>query len=80
MSCTHYEGGLTICQPNSWKVFHRKSAGVKWCFKCRRHLPHDWIIEGEGGYSYYEPTGRYDCSGCHQEHVLFPGRVWDWQL
>lgn len=58
----------------------RKPAGVKWCFKCRKHLPHDWIVLVTVEPSYYEPTARYDCPQCHEENVLFPGRVWKWQL
>jgi hypothetical protein len=62
------------------KEIRREPVGTKWCFKCRKHLPHDWIVLDTFEPSYYEPTRRFDCSGCHQEHVLFPGRVWEWQL
>jgi hypothetical protein len=78
MACEHY-GNLTICRPNSWKVFSRKPAGVKWCFSCRRHLPHDWIVHGEDGITYYDPIARYDCTQCHQDHTLGFGMVREWE-
>jgi hypothetical protein len=63
------------------KEVRREPDRVRWCFKCRKHLPHDWIVlDTIEPFSYYDPIGRFDCSGCHQEHVLFPGRVWEWQL
>lgn len=78
MTCVQ-GNGFSLCYTPMQEV-RRESVGVKWCFKCRKHLPHDWIVTATVEPSYYEPTGRYDCSGCHQEHILFPGRVWEWQL
>lgn len=74
MTCTTV-GNLTICH-TPMKEIRRTKDRVRWCFKCRKHLPHDWIVLDTVEPSYYEPIGRFDCSGCHQEHVLFPGRVW----
>lgn len=68
---------VTICRPSSWKVFSRESTGDRWCFGCRTRLPHDWIVEGEDGLSYYDPTARYDCSGCHRDRTAFPGQEVD---
>lgn len=72
MSCIHSDN-LTICRPSSWKAFSRQPVGDKWCFGCRKRLPHDWIVEGEDGESYYAPNARYDCTQCHRDRTLFPG-------
>lgn len=76
MNCTGIETGA-LCGPPMREI-RREPVGVKWCFKCRKHLPHDWIGLATVELSYYEPTFRYDCSGCHQEHVLFPGLMRNW--
>lgn len=65
-------GNLTVCRPSSWKVFSRTAVGDKWCFGCRERLPHDWVVEGEDGISYYDPVGRFDCSRCHRDRTTFP--------
>lgn len=78
MACTPIGGGY-VCS-NPMKEVVREPAGVKWCFKCRKHLPHDWIVLDTVEPSYYDPFCRFDCSGCHEEHVLFPGRVWRSEL
>lgn len=78
MSCIPIGNGY-VCGPRMREVT-REPAGIKWCFKCRKHLPHDWIVLDSEQPSYYDPIGRYDCPQCHQEHVLFPGRVWEHEL
>jgi hypothetical protein len=54
-------------------VFKREPVGEKWCFRCRARLPHDWIVEGEDGETYYDPSARFDCSRCHRDYTSFPG-------
>lgn len=78
MTC-HQMGGTIICTSTMREV-KREPAGIKWCFKCRKHLPHDWIVLATVEPSYYEPNCRYDCPQCHEEHVLFPGWVWEHEL
>jgi hypothetical protein len=56
----------------------RESAGIKWCFVCRKHLPHDFVCKDYSEPNYYGPWGRYDCSGCHQDHTLGFGMVREW--
>ncbi len=74
MSC-HRIDTAVVCASTVHEV-SRRSAGIKWCFKCRQHLPHDWIVLDSIEPSYYDPISRYDCPQCHEEHVLFPGYVW----
>jgi hypothetical protein len=66
--------------PGPTHEYRRESIGVKWCFKCRKHLPHDFVVIGDPPdvESYYDPTPSYRCSGCNQDHTLFPGweRTW----
>jgi hypothetical protein len=80
VTCYRSPAGLfTLCTAGPTYVASREPVGIKWCFNCRKHLPHDWVVIDYTGQSYYDPYGRYDCSGCHEEHVLFPGRVWEWE-
>lgn len=53
----------------------RKSAGVKFCFKCRKHLVHDLVVMGDEEPSYYEPVASCRCSRCGEDHTRFPGTV-----
>jgi hypothetical protein len=70
---------VAVCGDGPHKELKRESVGVKWCFKDRAHLPHDFVIFGSVEPSYYGPWGRYDCSRCHQDHTVgFGGcREWD---
>lgn len=79
MTChTSCDGTLTICMPGRTREVSRKPAGVKWCFACRKHLPHDFIVIDEIEPSYYDPWCRYDCPKCHQDNTLGFGMVREW--
>ena len=54
------------------------SRSTRWCFKCRKHLPHEIVVHGDPPevMSYYEPVINIECPQCREEHVLFPGREW----
>jgi hypothetical protein len=54
------------------------SRPTRWCFKCRKHLPHEIVVIGDPPevMSYYEPIAKIECPRCRGEHVLFPGREW----
>jgi hypothetical protein len=62
-------GGKTVIEVS------RESVGVKWCFVCRRHLPHDYVIKDYTEPNYYGPWGAYECPQCHQDHTLGFGMV-----
>jgi hypothetical protein len=47
-----------------------------WCFKCRRRLLHTRMGFYPSGLSYYDPNFWWECPRCHEENVLFPGKVW----
>ena len=68
---------VTICGPSDWAEFSRESVGVKWCFGCRKHLEHFWIVEGDPNPNYYGPTARYACGACNQSRTLFPGWTYE---
>lgn len=56
----------------------RESAGDRWCFRCRKRLPHDDVLMVcDDRYSYYEPHWRIECSGCKGDFTQFPGVVFD---
>lgn len=58
-----------------------------WCFNCRQRLVHTlmWRVPDE----HYWPTLRWvewptppwwECPQCHEEHVLFPGHEWEYDV
>jgi hypothetical protein len=52
----------------------REDAGVKFCFRCRKHLPHTDVLKApDDPRSYYDPRWDYECSGCGEDHTAFPG-------
>lgn len=52
----------------------RMPAGVMWCFRCRKHLPHDKVMfVPDDPMSSYGPRWNYECSNCRQDHTAFPG-------
>lgn len=43
---------------------------TKWCFKCRKHQPHKWVVfhdDSEHG-SWYEPVGGWKCPKCKGDY------------
>jgi len=52
----------------------RLDAGVKWCFYCRKHLPHsDVMMVPDDPMSYYGPRWKYVCSKCGKDATRFGG-------
>lgn len=53
---------------------HREpNAEHRWCFKCRKKLPHEKILMVPVGPGYHGPHWRVECSGCGEDHTRFPG-------
>jgi hypothetical protein len=69
--------GAVLCMiPGPSVVIAEHDAGERWCFKCRKRLPHtDVLLDDppERQPSYYEPVWSCRCSGCGEDHTLFPG-------
>ena len=59
--------------PGPSEVIATEHAGVKWCFGCRQHLPHEWRLMGDPFPSYYDPVWTCRCSRCGQDLTSFPG-------
>ena len=60
----------------------REPVGEKWCFNCRKHLPHDAVtFTPDDPRSYYGPHWHFECSRCHRDFTAFPGmtRVYDFE-
>lgn len=72
-------GYLCTGGPGDVVEVSRESVGVKWCFVCRKHLPHDYVVKDYSEPNYYGPWGRYDCPQCHQDHTLGFGRVREYE-
>lgn len=46
---------------------------TRWCFRCRKRLPHDAVLMEPTEPSYYGPHWDVECEGCGGDHVHFPG-------
>lgn len=51
----------------------RKRRRLKWCFDCRKRLPHMLTASVPIEPSYYEPNVWWKCSGCGHDRTSFPG-------
>jgi len=54
--------------------WQREPAGDRWCFGCRRHLPHDWVLRNDtppDEPSWYEPIWVLECSECRKDRTRF---------
>ena len=69
-------GELLCIIPGPTKELARESAGVRWCFGCRKHLPHDDVCLADEGPSYYDPIWVRKCSRCGKDRTAFPGTDW----
>lgn len=63
----------------------REPYGERWCYKCRKRLPHDAVLLGDPGPdafpsvdawlattgSWLEPAWVFRCAGCGQDHTEF---------
>lgn len=67
--------GLSVTWGPTVEIAHR-DAGVRWCFGCRKRLPHvDRFYDYEEP-SYYDPVWVRSCSSCKRDRTRFPERVW----
>lgn len=48
---------------------------TRWCFGCRKHLPHEIVVIGDppGVISYYEHIAIRQCTRCRHDRTTFPG-------
>lgn len=68
------ESGTLLCViPGPSEVIKTEDAGVRWCFGCRAHLPHTWVLKGDPFPSYYDPIWVCKCSRCNHDRTRFPG-------
>lgn len=73
----HVDGAcVNICGGGAMKVVREKDAGTKWCFRCRKHLPHKFVVLDYEEPSYWDPIAQYQCSGCGGDYTAFPGTLW----
>lgn len=72
------DAGRSAVPPADAEYVAAKPAGERWCFRCRKRLPHDDVLMVcDDPYSYYEPHWRRECSRCKGDHTAFPGVVLD---
>jgi len=46
---------------------------TRWCFECRKRVPHVWRLLGDPEPTYYEPVWVPRCPAGHSA-IYFPGR------
>ena len=90
MTCdhVHVDGQcVTICRPREVYVLREVDAGDRWCFGCRKRLPHvDRLLHDNphplppdfppDELSYYDPWWSRECSGCGEDRTVFPQGGW----
>lgn len=66
-----------VCPGPSWVVSTADDdRETRWCFGCRKHLPHTWTLlddPPERQPSYYEPVPVIQCSRCKRDCTVHPG-------
>lgn len=58
--------------PGPSKELTRREDRVRWCFKCRAHLMHEWVLMADHEPGYYDPEWMLSCSGCNEDHTAWP--------
>lgn len=71
---------VTICGDGPHVELKREAVGIKWCFACRKHIEHDWVVYGSTEPSYWGPWCRYECGQCKRDHTLGFGMVREWDV
>lgn len=64
---------LHICWGPAMREAKREHWQTRWCFRCRKRLPHDAVFMVPVERSYYGPHWAVECHGCGENHVHFPG-------
>jgi hypothetical protein len=69
-------GELLCIIPGPTKELRRTPDGERWCFGCRKRLPHADVLYGDENPSYYDPIWVRECSGCGKDRTAFPTGGW----
>jgi hypothetical protein len=67
--------GQVLCIiPGPSKVLAEKPAHPcsRWCFGCRKHLPHSLVLLGDEEPGWYDPVAVLRCSRCGKDCTRFP--------
>lgn len=64
-------GEILCIIPGPTKRVREGDDGVRWCFGCRKRLPHKWVLFDYPEPSYYEPIVVRECSGCGKDRTAF---------
>ena len=72
MTCQQF-GNVIICGPSATTVLSKESAGIKWCFVCRKRVEFTETWKRDES-PYYDPWLVMECEHGHSDGDLFPGR------
>lgn len=64
---------IHVCTGPPMREYSRTAWETRWCFQCRKRLPHEAIVMVPTEPSYYGPHVEVECAGCGEDHVRFPG-------
>lgn len=67
---------IHICWGPRMREHKREEWETRWCFKCRKRLPHDAVLMVPDEESYYGPHWSVQCHGCGGDYIHFPG-TWE---
>jgi hypothetical protein len=73
MTCQRI-GDAIVCGPGMREVAREESAGIQWCFRCRKRVEFTDRLMADIQPSYYEPNWVRKCPKGHEDGDLFPGR------
>ena len=71
---SEYQCTGAICAPKTERM-ESKQRRVAWCFNCRKRLTHKLVILYA---EWWGATPKWECEGCGQDHMDFPGTVREW--
>ena len=63
---------VTCIIPGPTKVLAERPDGERWCFLCRKRLPHKVVVLCDEEPSYYDPIAVRRCSQCGRDATAFP--------
>jgi len=65
--------GVRISRGERTREAKRQHWQTRFCFLCRKVLPHDAVLMVPEEPSYYGPYWKVECGGCGGDHIHFPG-------
>lgn len=72
-------GTAIICGPGKRESLRDVSAGIRWCFVCRKRVEFTDRLMADVEPSYYGPQWVRTCPQGHEDGDCFPGTWREWR-